>query len=260
MIHIEIRYKNTTINYSDIGVGLPIVLLHGYLENIKMWGKFTSMFTQRNRMICIDLLGHGETGCLGYIHTMEEQAEMVNYVLNELKIEKAILIGHSMGGYVSLAFAEKYAQKTIKLCLLNSTSIDDSEERKKNRDRAIKMVKKDYVSFVSLSIANLFSTKNREILLSEIEVVKKDALKTPVQGIIAALEGMKVRKNRETVLANARFPICLILSKNDPVLDYIDTRKQIQNTKVMLKTLDAGHMSQIENYQQLHTIFKEFIT
>ncbi len=255
----QITYKNSTVSYTDSGEGNTIVLLHGYLENKCMWNFFIPIFTQENRVVSIDLLGHGKTDCLGYIHTMEEQAELVLTVINHLKIQKIILIGHSMGGYIALAFAEKYPSNISKLVLLNSTAYDDNDERKKNRDRAIKMVKRDYESFVRLSISNLFSNENRELLQADIENVKLEALKTPLQGIIAALEGMKIRKNRLEVLYKAKYPILLVLSKKDPVLDYEIHQKQIENTSVQLATLEYGHMSHIESKNSLLEVLLAFI-
>ncbi len=212
-----------------------------------------------NRVIAIDLLGHGQSECLGYIHAMENQAEMVFAVLRHLKIEKATLIGHSMGGYVALAFAELYPENLKSLVLMNSTSYEDSPERKKNRERAVKMVKKDYVTFVRLSIANLFSLENRDLLINEIEKAKIEALKTSLQGIIAAQEGMKIRKNRELILKSLKIPVLLILSKKDPVLDYKENLKQIENTDIQLATFNAGHMSHIENKEELLIVLIKFI-
>jgi pimeloyl-ACP methyl ester carboxylesterase len=252
-------YKNTKISFSDTGKGNTIVLVHGYLENNTMWDYFIPKFTQDNRVVNIDLLGHGQSDCIGYIHTMEDQAEMIFAVLQHLKIEKAILIGHSMGGYIALAFAEKYPKMMSKLVLLNSTAYEDSDERKTNRDRAIKMVKRDYTSFVRLSISNLFSEENRELLTDEIENVKLQALKTPLQGIISAQEGMKIRKNRLEVIQKAKYPILLVLSKKDPVLDYEEHKKQVENTKILLTTLEAGHMSHIENQNEVEKILLEFV-
>src|SRR5690606_33838674 len=168
-----------------------------------------------------------------------------------LRIKKAIFVGHSMGGYVSLAFAEMYPEMMKGLVLQNSTSRADSDERKLNRDRAIKVVKRDYTNFVRLSIANLFSEANRERLDTEIENVKQEALKTPLQGIVAALEGMKVRKDREVILHFAPYPMMLMLGKKDPVLSYEDSLDQIENTAVKLITYPDGHMIHIENREQL---------
>jgi pimeloyl-ACP methyl ester carboxylesterase len=252
-------YKNTSVAYSDSGKGTAVVLLHGYLENQQMWADFVTEFSKKHRIITIDLLGHGQTESLGYIHSMEDNADVVHAVLAELRIRKAVLAGHSMGGYVALAFAELYPEMVKGIALLNSTSRADSDERKKNRDRAIKAVKKDYTSFVRLSIANLFSEDNRERLASEIETVKQQALQTPLQGIVATLEGMKIRKGREVLLHFAPYPIVLVLGKKDPVLNYDENADQVQNTNVELVTFPDGHMSPIENRTELLHVFSGFL-
>jgi pimeloyl-ACP methyl ester carboxylesterase len=251
-------YKNTKISYTDSGKGTAIVLLHGFLENSSMWDFFVSELFQKYRVIAIDLLGHGQSECLGYIHSMEDQADMVHEVLSELRVRKAIFAGHSMGGYVALAYAELYPESIKGLALINSTSRADSDERKINRDRAIQAVKKDHTSFVRLSIANLFSENNREKLAAEIENVKIEALKTPLQGIVAALEGMKARNDREVLLHFGPYPILLVLGKKDPVLNYDENVEQAQNTKVQLVTFPDGHMSLIENRDELLNVLSDF--
>ena len=254
----NILYKNTKISFTDSGEGNAIVLLHGFLENKKMWTEYVSLLSDKHRVITIDLLGHGESDCLGYVHSMEDNAGAVNEVLKHLEIEKAIIHGHSMGGYVGLAFAELYPEKIQKLVLQNSTSKEDNEEKKLNRTRAIKAVKQNYVSFVSLAIANLFSENNRTRLAEEIEKVKSEALKTPLQGIVASLEGMKIRKDREWLLKENRFPILLILGKKDPVLNYEESLSQVEDTTAELVSFEDGHMSQIENKEALKTVLQEF--
>lgn len=235
-----------------------MVLLHGHILNRGMWDAFVPEFSRKYRVIAIDLLGHGETGCLGYIHSMEDMADAVHAVLAELRIRKAIFVGHSMGGYVSLAFAELYPDMMKGLALVNSTSRADSDERKANRDRAIKAVKQNKEIFVRMSVGNLFSEENRERLVEEIEQTKLEALKTPVQGIVAALEGMKVRNDREVILHFAPYPILLILGKKDPVLVYEDNVEQVENTSVKLISYDGGHMSHIENCEELVKDLFEF--
>jgi len=242
-----LHYKNISINYSDTGKGTAVVLLHGFLENAKMWDDFVPELSKKYRVITIDLLGHGQTDSLGYVHSMEDNADAVHAVLSELRVRKAIFAGHSMGGYVALAYAELYPEFMKGLALVNSTSKADSAERKENRDRAIKAVKQNYTNFVRLSVANLFNEDNRERLAGEIEHVKLEALKTPLQGIVASLEGMKIRKDREVLLHTATYPILLILGKKDGVLKYEENIGQIENTKVQLVTFPDGHMSLIEN-------------
>lgn len=253
-----LHYKNTKISFTDQGKGTTVVLLHGFLENQTMWDVFVPEFSKKNRVVTIDLLGHGATECLGYVHSMEDQADMVHAVLHELKIRKAILVGHSMGGYIALAFAELYPDAMKGLVLLNSTSRSDSAERKKNRDRAIVAVKQNYAAFVRMSIGNLFSEDNRERLADAIEKVKIEALKTPLQGVVASLEGMKIRKDREVILHFAKYPIHLVLGKKDGVLIYEDNLEQIEGAPVKLTTFPDGHMSHIENKNKLQRVLLEF--
>ncbi|KDN55152.1 alpha/beta fold hydrolase [Flavobacterium seoulense] len=254
----QIKYKNTTISYTDIGKGTAVVLLHGFLENQTMWNTYIETFAKKNRVITIDLLGHGATECMGYIHSMEDNADVVHAVLNKLHLRKAIFVGHSMGGYVALAFAELFPDYVKGLVLLNSTSRADSDERKANRDRAIKAVKQSFSNFISLSIANLFSEENRERFKRNIELVKTEALKTPLQGIVASLEGMKIRMDREVLLHLTPYPKMLILGKKDPVLNYEETIEQIEDTEVQLITFPDGHMSHIENEPELTQVLLDF--
>ena len=253
------NFKNTKISYTDQGKGNAVILLHGFLENSTMWNYLAPVLAKKNRVICIDLLGHGQTDCLGYIHSMEDMADAVHQVISELKIRKAVFVGHSMGGYVALAVAELYPEFMKGLVLLNSTSRADSEERIANRTRAIKAVKQNYVAAVRMSIANLFSEENRTKLSEQIEWVREEALQTPLQGIIAAQEGMKLRKNREVILHFATYPILLILGKKDPVLNYEENLEQIEGTNVKLISFNDGHMSHLENQAELEKVMVGFL-
>lgn len=255
----QLNYKNTTIHYTDTGKGNALVLLHGFLENQSMWDFFVAEYAKKYRVITIDLLGHGETGCLGYVHTMEDQADVVQAVLHELRIRKAVFMGHSMGGYVALAFAELYPDMVKGIILQNSTSLADSDERKTNRDRAVAAVKQNATAFVRMSIANLFSEENREKCTEDIEKLREQAVKTPVQGIVAALEGMKIRKDREVLLHFAPYPILLVLGKKDQSLVYDEHAPQIEGTRTKLVTYPHGHMAHIEDRDALLKETLEFL-
>ena len=254
-----ILYKNTKINFNTFGKGKAIVLLHGFLENSSMWNALIPRLTKHHKVITIDLLGHGETECIGYVHSMEQMAETVNAVLKHLKIRRSILIGHSMGGYVALSYCELYPDAIKGLCLMNSTALADSAERKNNRDRAIKAVKLNHKSFIRMSISNLFRPKNRTLFADEIKTVKLEALNTPLQGIIAALEGMKIRSDREAILHFGPFKKMMIISEKDPVLDYNSTLEQTFNTDVKVVKLPDGHMSHIENKELLSYGIMSFV-
>lgn len=252
-------YKGTSVFYTDEGKGTTLVLLHGFLENSTMWNAIKPELLKRNRVVCIDLLGHGQTECFGYVHTMDLMAEVVSEVLLHLKIRRSIFIGHSMGGYVALAFAEQFPDNLKGLCLLNSTSRADNQERMQLRDRAVEAVKTNYSNLVRMSISNLFRPKSRTLFQEEIKEVKKEALKTPLQGYIAAQEGMKTRFDREALLHFSPYPKLMILGKKDPVLNYEDLIDQIKNTQVEKIELPDGHMSHIENQQEVIVVLQEFI-
>lgn len=110
-----------------------------------------------------------------------------------------------------------------------------------------------------MAIANLFSEDNRERLVEEIEAVKEEALKTPLQGIVAAQEGMKIRNDREVLLHLTPYPKVLILGKKDPVLNYDENKDQVENSDVELVTFNDGHMSHIENRDELTAVLLNFL-
>ena len=256
---MNLEYKGANIFYTDNGKGNVVVLLHGFLENSNMWKPFITTLSKNHRVICVDLLGHGKTECLGYVHTIELMAECVKGVLKNLNINNATFIGHSMGGYVVLAFAEENPDMVNGFCLMNSTAEEDHPERKKNRDRAILAVKESHKLFVKIGIANLFRPKNRTLFSEDIKEIIEEALQTPLQGIIAALEGMKIRINREHILQNPKFKKMMIISKKDPVLEFDSLIHQTKNTNVKVVEFSDGHMSHIENKSEFLIEIVHFI-
>lgn len=254
-----LQHKGIDIYYTDNGKGRAVVLLHGFLENSNMWAPFVPELSKKHRVICIDLLGHGKTGCLGYVHTMELMAEAVQAVLKKLKIRRSFIIGHSMGGYVALAFAEKNPDALRGLCLMNSTAQADSDEKKQNRTRAIEAVKQNHKSFIRMAVTNLFRPKNRKLFSNEIKQLIQEAQQTPLQGIVAALEGMKIRQDREALLHFTPFKKMLIIGKKDPVLSYDSLIAQTENTEVKVVEFPDGHMSHIENKDILLQEIMRFI-
>ncbi|MFC4267887.1 alpha/beta fold hydrolase [Polaribacter marinivivus] len=255
----SISFKNANISFSDVGKGPTVVLIHGFLENATMWNDITPHLTSKNRVITIDLLGHGKSDCLGYLHSMELFAESIDVILKHLRIRKCTLIGHSLGGYVALAFAEKHPQKVKGLCLLNSTSNEDSIERKELRARANKMVQTNFTNMVRMSFVNLFGPTSKERYKNEINLALQEALQTPIQGYLAANEGMRIRPNRNHVLANNTFKKLLVIGEKDPVLDYKTSLAEAKKTNTELVIFKNGHMSHIENKEELLQVLKGFI-
>ena len=255
-----ITYKNAKIHYTDSKEGAKnVVLLHGFLENSTMWQPLVELLSIKFRVICIDLLGHGKSENMGYIHSMEDMAQTIDEIFNHLDIRRSFFVGHSMGGYVALAFSELYPDKVKGLVLLNSTARSDSEEKKIGRDRAIAVVKENHKSFIRTSIPLLFRSKCRAIHREKINELKKQALTTSKMGIIAALEGMKLRQDREALLHFGPYPKMMILGKRDPVLKYEVLKEQVQNTTVEVVELENGHMSLIEDEHLTVEAIADFI-
>ncbi|WP_299223235.1 alpha/beta hydrolase [uncultured Psychroserpens sp.] len=254
-----LEYKSNPIFYSDVGSGQPVILLHGFLENSSMWENHIPVWSKRNRIISIDLLGHGQTDCIGYIHTMEDMAEAVYTVIKHLKINNATFIGHSMGGYVALALAEQYPTLFKGICLMNSTFESDSVERKTIRKRAIVMAKENYEGLVRMSFANLFAPSSRIRFKLEYEQALQQALKTPVQGYIAAQEGMQLRPNRFHTLKSLECKKLLIIGKKDTLIDGEKLVSKTDDSDIEFVEFSEGHMSHIENMKELTYKINHFI-
>jgi len=254
-----ISYNNCKIHSTLQGKGETLLLLHGFLENISMWDDFTEQLSETHQVLCIDLLGHGKTDCLGYVHSMDVMAEAVFAVLNHINIKHLSCVGHSMGGYVALAMAEKRPTIFNALCLMNSTFEADSPERNELRLRANSMAKTNFDNLVRLSFTNLFAPESKLKFLSKFEAALNLALKTPVQGYIAAQEGMRIRPNRFEVFKNLKAKKALIISKKDWVVDAELLKSKVLNTDIEVVEFSEGHMSHIENKDNLSSFFTHFL-
>lgn len=212
---MALAFQQGEINYKISGEGPCVVFLHGFMESLKIWKKFEEVFSQRFRVLLIDLPGHGKSSNFSDTHTMEFMAECVHTVLVNEKIEKALLVGHSMGGYVSLSFAEQYPDMVSGLCLFSSTVFEDSPERLEERQRAIAAVESHKMKFISSVIPNLFYNRSGRKSSKRIYKLVKIAARQSKEGIIAAIRGMMQRKDKSDVLRKAKFPVMLLGGRDD---------------------------------------------
>ena len=254
-----LNYKNSKIHYTTEGEGEAVVLLHGFLESLEMWNDFIPELSRTHQVICIDLLGHGKTDCLGYVHTMEQMADAVYAVVQSLNIETAHFIGHSMGGYVSLALAEAHPELFIGLCLMNSSFDADNNERKLIRTRACKMAQMNYKVLINMSFANLFTEESKIKHETEYHSALQLALKTPLQGYIAAQEGMKLRPYRFESYKNLKAHKLIIIGRKDGLINSEQLINQIKQTDINYVEFSEGHMSSIENKSDLSYNILRFI-
>ncbi len=259
---MQYTYKKVSVSYRETGSGdKTVILLHGFLENQRMWDGVVDVLKARYKVFTLDLLGHGKSDGLCDIHTMEQQAMLVNDLMQRHKILKTTLIGHSMGGYVSLAFAEMFPEKLTGLGLLNSHPFADNAEKQEARERAIKTVKTHYEAYVKAAIPSFFAPDNRNKYRKDIDELITDALKMTPENIIAALKGMKLRKDRSDLFCKRQNYYKLwIVGKKDPLIDLETIRDLAARCKgTDYIELSEGHMSYVENKNEMPAIIKRFL-
>jgi pimeloyl-ACP methyl ester carboxylesterase len=246
-IKMIFHYNNTPIYYTVNGSGPSILLLHGFLESHTMWDTIGPTYYKTHQVITLDFPGHGKSNSISEVHSMELFAEIAHALLRHLKVDKTTIIGHSMGGYVAMAMAEFFPQLLEKIVLLNATPAEDSPERKANRERAIVLVPKVKDAFVTMAIGNLFAEDSQKELAPAIGALKTEASKMTTEAILAAIIGMKDRKDRTEVLKEISKPKFMICGLNDPIMPIEECRSIAKQTHTEIFEVKGGHMSPIEN-------------
>jgi len=245
------HFNEVPIFYEVTGEGPHMLLLHGFLESSTIWSTIVPELSGDNTMVTLDLPGHGKSGCIAETHSMELMAEVIYSLLKYLKIKSVSFVGHSMGGYVALAFAEKYEHKIGSLVLLNSTTKTDSAVRKRNRERALNIISVNKRAFINMTIAHLFVESSRERYVSEFAGLTKEAFTFPTEGIMAVIRGMKERKDRARILENFRRDKYVICGEEDPVVPITVSKEIALTTHSKLIILQGGHMSWLENKDEI---------
>ena len=136
-----IKVNNKVIRYTDSGKGPVVVLLHGYLESLEVWNGFSTKLSNHFRVLCFDIPGHGQSDVLHEIQTMEQLAAHIRKALLLLNINKCMMVGHSMGGYVTLMFQKLFPEMLLGFCLFHSHPFADSQEKQKNRMREMELIR-----------------------------------------------------------------------------------------------------------------------
>ncbi len=211
----QIIWQGKQVNYLVEGEGNPIVLLHGFLENIYVWDSFIDYLKPKFKVLAVDLPGFGKTAVFSENHSMTFMADAVKAAMEAENITKAILIGHSMGGYVSQAFAKKFPKFLRGLVLFHSQAAADNAGDKENRTRTIEVVKKNHKDFIAKFIPLLFAEENAARFAREIDHLRQMSFQTPAQGITAALAGMRDREDNLEMLKKADFPVFFVIGKQD---------------------------------------------
>ncbi|MCD6596477.1 MAG: alpha/beta fold hydrolase [Bacteroidales bacterium] len=250
------------INYKLSGSGIPLVLLHGYLESVEIWNGFGAKLSKTFKVLMIDLPGHGKSASYEEINKMEDMAAQINEITEELGFHNFFLIGHSLGGYVSLAFLELFPEKLLGISLFHSHPLADSTETIEKRKREIELVMHGRKELIcQVNIAKAFADENLEKFKIKIDLAKQIAINTPDKGVIATLKGMIQRPDRSQLLMETSLPFLWILGEKDNYIPYPDITKKVSlplNTSLVVLQ-NSGHQGFLEEEKQSLEVIEEFI-
>lgn len=255
----RLRMQNSTVSYLDHGNGKPIILLHGFCGSSGYWEKVIPELSKNYRVIAPDLPGHGGSSMLNDGYGIDALADMIRDLLDELNLQQVTMFGHSLGGYITLAFAEKYSDRLNGFSLIHSTAFPDSDEAKLGRAANIEKVKKDGIHpLIDGLVPKLFSPDNLDEIY--VEAAKTIGYATSPQGAMSTLLAMKDRPNRNNVLEGTELPVLLIAGESDQI---IPSEKTFSVTKANVKQSlikASGHMSMYENPTDLINEIKGFLS
>ena len=239
-----------------------VVLLHGYMASMVVWDDFVPLLRDKVRVVTLDLPGHGVSTVVGEVHSMEFLARCVADAMSALGIERYSVVGHSMGGYVALAFCARYPEQLDGLVLLSSTPNPDTEAKRENRRREIALVragKKDALARVAPEAG--FAEQNRRRLRSYIDDLTECVHITEDDGIVALLGGMMERADQNEMLRKSTVPQLFILGKKDGYIPVEVAEEIVANhPQAQVAWLEeSGHMGFIEEPEACAEALLEFV-
>ncbi len=250
MVEKFIMAGDTALHICDSERGdRTLVLLHGYLESLLVWDDFVPYLYKKCRVITLDLPGHGISEIKGEEHSMEYLADTVAKAIRSLGIAQCTVVGHSMGGYVALALTERHPDLLDGVVLLSSTPNADTTEKQEMRHREIELIrsgKKELLARIAPGAG--FAADNRRRMADYIEDLTEQVFITEDAGIIALLNGMISRKDRNEVLSRNAVPTLFILGRKDEYIPEEVARKMVDaHPEAQVVWLEnSGHMGFIE--------------
>ncbi|SIS69566.1 alpha/beta fold hydrolase [Chryseobacterium gambrini] len=258
------------LNFERKGNGKEtLVLLHGFMENLSIWSDMEPHLSDNFSLLKIDLPGHGQSEIIAEVQTMELVAEEVKKVLDHENITKIHLLGHSMGGYVSLAFAEKYPEYLKSLTLFFSTYFPDDAEKKEQRIKSYRIIKDAFAHYARAGVPNLFNPNEKDILEGKIETALEVALSTNNLGALASVKGMVERTDKKHIMENLEAKILVLAGKHDNAVKTETMIKHLPDrTNIKSYILDCGHnghwekpkiCAEIINTELLHNMPKHLV-
>ena len=263
MVEKFIMAGDAALHVCDSEVGEKcVVLLHGYLENMLVWEEFVPLLYKDVRVVTLDIPGHGISVVSGEIHTMDYLADTIAAALDKIGVEHATVVGHSMGGYVALAFAERHPERLDGLVLLHSTPYADSDEKKKNRQREISLIKSGKKELLAHTAPEAgFAVENRNRFRTEIEDLQQTIYLTEDAGIVALLNGMIERKAQSEMLHALGKPILFVLGRKDGyIVPEVAEKMVAEHPEAEVVWLEnSGHMGFIEEAKACASALLDFV-
>jgi pimeloyl-ACP methyl ester carboxylesterase len=253
-------YKNKNLVYRVEGSGPVVVLIHGFGEDGMIW-KNQLPLSSSFKLIIPHLPG-SRTSDLQDDMSMETMAESIYSVLLQEGVEKCIMIGHSMGGYVTLAFAEKYPTLLESFGLLHSTALADTEEKKKTRQEGIEKIKAGgAAAFLKDFIPNLYSPSWQTAHSSIIQQHINDVSYFSEAALISYYQSMMERPDRTGILKQNKMPVLFVLGRKDSIIPFENALKLATMADVTyIHALEnSGHLGMVEEPEKTNKIINSFL-
>jgi pimeloyl-ACP methyl ester carboxylesterase len=253
-------YNNKKLVYRVEGSGPVVVLIHGFGEDGMIW-KNQLPLSSSFKLIIPHLPG-SKTSDLQDDMSMESMAKGIHSVLLQEGVEKCTMIGHSMGGYVTLAFAEKYPTLLESFGLLHSTALADTEEKKNNRKEGIEKIKTGgAVAFLKNFIPNLYSSSGQTMHSSIIQQHINDVGYFSEAALISYYQSMMERSDRTAVLKQNKMPVLFVLGRKDSIIPFENALKLASMADVTyIHALEnSGHLGMVEEPEKTNKIINNFL-
>lgn len=261
----QFQYQNKKLHYRAKGNGSLVVLLHGFGEDGTIWQNQFDLFPN-HRLLVPDLPGSGGSEMIEDM-SMEGLAEAINALLENEWIsgeeKKCTLIGHSMGGYITLAFVEKYPETVAAFGLFHSTAFADSEEKKETRRKSIAfMEKNDAFEFLKTSTPNMYSPQTREKNSVLIEEHLASVRNFSAKALIRYYEAMIQRPDRTNVLRSSDVPVLFVMGRHDNAVPMEDVLKQchLPQLSYIHRLENSGHTGMKEEADMANQILVNFVS
>jgi pimeloyl-ACP methyl ester carboxylesterase len=245
------------IFFKDQGTGFPVVLLHGFCENHQIWDGFAEDLALNFRVLTPDLPGFGKSKILPHSFSIDDIADHMLGWLQEMGIQNSILIGHSLGGYVTLAMAKKKINAFSGIGLFHSTAFADSDEKKANRNKTIEFVQKNGVApFANMFVQSLFYDKRGRYLTQVNEIANA----TPEDTLISYTKAMRDRDSSDEFLRSLPIYLLVIAGIQDSIIPLAVSKELSELApKVLYQPLEnAGHMGMMEDKEVAIEAVKRF--